>query len=151
EHEAAWKRLVDFVHCETEAKICAQIGHSGAKGSTRVGWQGTDVPLPSGNWPVMAPSAVAWSPENQVPKAMDRADMDAVRDQFVASAEMAERCGFDMLEIHAAHGYLLSSFITPLTNRRTDNYGGSLENRMRYPLEVFRAVRAAWPAEKPIS
>ncbi|MER8402725.1 bifunctional salicylyl-CoA 5-hydroxylase/oxidoreductase [Mesorhizobium sp. M0306] len=151
EHEVAWKRLVEFVHAETEAKICAQIGHSGAKGSTRVGWQGTDVPLPSGNWPVMAASSVPWSPENQVPKAMDRADMDMVRDQFVASAEMAARCGFDMLEIHAAHGYLLSSFITPLTNRRTDTYGGSLENRMRYPLEIFHAVRAAWPAEKPIS
>ncbi|MER9894289.1 bifunctional salicylyl-CoA 5-hydroxylase/oxidoreductase [Mesorhizobium sp. M0119] len=151
EHEVAWKRLVEFVHAETEAKICAQIGHSGAKGSTRLGWQGTDVPLPSGNWPVMAASSVPWSPENQVPKAMDRADMDMVRDQFVASAEMAARCGFDMLEIHAAHGYLLSSFITPLTNRRTDTYGGSLENRMRYPLEIFHAVRAAWPAEKPIS
>ncbi|MDX8453132.1 bifunctional salicylyl-CoA 5-hydroxylase/oxidoreductase [Mesorhizobium sp. VK9D] len=151
EHEAAWKRLVDFVHAETEAKICAQIGHSGAKGSTRVGWEGTDVPLTSGNWPVMAPSAVAWSPKNQVPKAMDRADMDLVRDQFVASAAMAERCGFDMLEIHAAHGYLLSAFITPLTNRRTDDYGGSLENRMRFPLEIFHAVRAVWPAEKPIS
>lgn len=151
EHEVAWKRLVEFVHAETEAKICAQIGHSGAKGSTRLGWQGTDVPLPSGNWPVMAASSVPWSPENQVPKAMDRADMDMVRDQFVASAEMAARCGFDMLEIHAAHGYLLSSFITPLTNRRTDSYGGSLENRMRYPLEIFHAVRAAWPAEKPIS
>ncbi|TPI77264.1 bifunctional salicylyl-CoA 5-hydroxylase/oxidoreductase [Mesorhizobium sp. B2-8-9] len=151
EHEVAWKRLVDFVHAETEAKICAQIGHSGAKGSTRVGWEGTDVPLPDGNWPVMAPSAVPWSPKNQVPKAMDRADMDVVRDQFVASAEMAARCGFDMLEIHAAHGYLLSAFITPLTNRRTDDYGGSLENRMRYPLEVFHAVRAVWPAEKPIS
>ncbi|MBZ9732006.1 bifunctional salicylyl-CoA 5-hydroxylase/oxidoreductase [Mesorhizobium sp. CA18] len=151
EHEVAWKRLVDFVHAETEAKICAQIGHSGAKGSTRVGWEGTDVPLPDGNWPVMAPSAVPWSPKNQVPKAMDRADMDLVRDQFVASAEMAKRCGFDMLEIHAAHGYLLSAFITPLTNRRTDDYGGSLENRMRYPLEVFHAVRAVWPAEKPIS
>ncbi|WP_376702088.1 bifunctional salicylyl-CoA 5-hydroxylase/oxidoreductase [Mesorhizobium sp. ISC25] len=151
EHEVAWKRLVEFVHAETEAKICAQIGHSGAKGSTRVGWQGTDVPLPSGNWPVMAASSVPWSPENQVPKAMDRADMDMVRDQFVASAQMAARCGFDMLEIHAAHGYLLSSFITPLTNRRTDTYGGSLENRMRYPLEIFHAVRAAWPAEKPIS
>ncbi|MET3578445.1 anthraniloyl-CoA monooxygenase [Mesorhizobium robiniae] len=151
EHEVAWKRLVDFVHTETEAKICAQIGHSGAKGSTRLGWQGTDVPLTSGNWPVMAASAVAWSPENQLPKAMDRADMDLVRDQFVASAEMAARCGFDMLEIHAAHGYLLSSFITPLTNRRTDAYGGSLENRMRYPLEVFHAVRAAWPDEKPVS
>ncbi|MBZ9845036.1 bifunctional salicylyl-CoA 5-hydroxylase/oxidoreductase [Mesorhizobium sp. CA5] len=151
EHEVAWKRLVDFVHAETEAKICAQIGHSGAKGSTRVGWEGTDVPLPDGNWPVMAPSAVPWSPKNQVPKAMDRADMDVVRDQFVASAEMAARCGFDMLEIHAAHGYLLSAFITPLTNRRTDDYGGSLENRMRYPLEIFHAVRAVWPAEKPIS
>lgn len=151
EHEVAWKRLVEFVHAETDAKICAQIGHSGAKGSTRLGWQGTDVPLPSGNWPVMAASSVPWSPENQVPKAMDRADMDMVRDQFVASAEMAARCGFDMLEIHSAHGYLLSSFITPLTNRRTDSYGGSLENRMRYPLEIFHAVRAAWPAEKPIS
>ncbi|TIT66999.1 MAG: bifunctional salicylyl-CoA 5-hydroxylase/oxidoreductase [Mesorhizobium sp.] len=151
EHEVAWRRLVDFVHTETEAKICAQIGHSGAKGSTRVGWEGTDVPLDSGNWPVMAASAVAWSPQNQVPKAMDRADMDLVRDQFVASAKMADRCGFDMLEIHAAHGYLLSSFITPVTNGRTDAYGGSLENRMRYPLEIFRAVRAAWPAGKPIS
>ncbi|MER8475860.1 bifunctional salicylyl-CoA 5-hydroxylase/oxidoreductase [Mesorhizobium sp. M1163] len=151
EHEVAWKRLVEFVHAETEAKICAQIGHSGAKGSTRLGWQGTDVPLTSGNWPVMAASSVPWSPQNQVPKAMDRADMDTVREQFVASAEMAARCGFDMLEIHAAHGYLLSSFITPLTNRRTDSYGGSLENRMRYPLEIFHAVRAVWPAEKPIS
>ncbi|UVK43456.1 bifunctional salicylyl-CoA 5-hydroxylase/oxidoreductase [Mesorhizobium sp. AR07] len=151
EHEVAWKRLVDFVHAETEAKICAQIGHSGAKGSTRLGWEGTDVPLTSGNWPVMAASAVAWSPQNQVPKAMDRADMDKVRDEFVASADMADRCGFDMLEIHAAHGYLLSSFITPVTNRRTDAYGGSLENRMRYPLEIFHAVRAAWPAQKPIS
>ncbi|MGB3539818.1 MAG: bifunctional salicylyl-CoA 5-hydroxylase/oxidoreductase [Mesorhizobium sp.] len=151
QHEAAWKRLVDFVHHETEAKICAQIGHSGAKGSTRPGWEGSDEPLETGNWSVMAPSAVAWSPQNQVPKAMDRADMDRVRDEFVASAEMAARCGFDMLEIHAAHGYLLSSFITPLTNRRTDAYGGSLENRMRYPLEIFHAVRAVWPAEKPIS
>ncbi len=150
-HEAAWKRLVNFVHAETEAKICAQIGHSGPKGSTRLGWEGTDEPLPAGNWPVMAASAVPWSPENQTPRAMTRADMDRVRDQFVASAEMAARCGFDMLEIHAAHGYLLSSFITPLTNRRGDEYGGSLENRMRYPLEVFHAVRAVWPADKPIS
>jgi anthraniloyl-CoA monooxygenase len=99
----------------------------------------------------MAASAVPWSPRNQTPRAMDRADMDRVRDEFVAAAEMAERCGFDMAEIHAAHGYLLSSFITPLTNLRTDEYGGSLENRMRYPLEVFRAVRAVWPREKPIS
>ena len=136
---------------ETEAKICAQIGHSGPKGSTQLGWQESDAPLETGNWPVMAASDVPWSPRNQMPRPMDRADMDMVRDQFVASAEMAARCGFDMLEIHAAHGYLLSSFITPLTNRRTDEYGGSLENRMRYPLEVFHAVRAAWPDEKPIS
>ena len=107
--------------------------------------------LKNGNWPVMSASAVPWSPKNQVPKEMDRADMDAVRDQFVASTEMADRCGFDMIEIHAAHGYLLSSFITPLSNRRPDEYGGSLENRMRYPLEVFHAMRAVWPLEKPMS
>ncbi len=151
QHEAAWRRLVDFVHRETEAKICAQIGHSGAKGSTRLGWEGGDEPLETGNWPLMAASDVAWSPHNQTPKAMDRADMDRVREAFVASAEMAARCGFDMLELHAAHGYLLSSFITPLTNKRSDAYGGSLENRMRYPLEIFHAVRAVWPSEKPVS
>jgi anthraniloyl-CoA monooxygenase len=151
EHEIAWKRLVDFVHAETETRICAQIGHSGPKGSTQLGWQQSDAPLAAGNWPVMAASDVPWSPENQLPSPMDRADMERVRDEFVASAEMAARCGFDMLEIHAAHGYLLSSFITPLTNRRLDEYGGSLENRMRYPLEVFQAVRAVWPAEKPVS
>ncbi|QRN80356.1 MAG: SDR family NAD(P)-dependent oxidoreductase, partial [Nocardiopsis sp. BM-2018] len=143
EHEAQWKRIVDFVHRETDAKICAQLGHSGPKGSTQLGWEEIDAPLDDGNWP--------WSPRNQVPRPMDRADMDAVRDQFVASAEMAERCGFDMLELHYAHGYLLSSFISPLTNRREDEYGGSLENRMRYPLEVFRAVRAVWPKDKPIA
>ena len=151
EHEAAWKRLVDFVHRETQAKICAQIGHSGAKGSTQLGWEEDNAPLKQGNWPIMAASAVPWSEKNQMPKAMTRADMDMVRDQFVASAEMADRSGFDMLEIHAAHGYLLSSFITPLTNKRTDDYGGSLENRMRYPLEIFNAVREAWPLRKPIS
>lgn len=151
EHEAAWKRLVDFVHRETDAKICAQLGHSGAKGSTQLGWEEMDAPLPDGNWPLMSASDVPWSPSNQRPRAMGRADMDLVRDQFAASAEMANRCGFDMLELHMAHGYLLSSFITPLTNTRTDDYGGSLENRMRYPLEVFAAVRAAWPDEKPIS
>ncbi|HUD86432.1 MAG TPA: bifunctional salicylyl-CoA 5-hydroxylase/oxidoreductase [Xanthobacteraceae bacterium] len=150
-HEAAWKRIVDFVHGETDAKICCQLGHSGAKGSTQLGWEDMDAPLKSGNWPVMAPSATAWSERNQCARAMDRADMDRVRDQFVAATEMAARAGFDMLEIHCAHGYLLSSFITPLTNRRTDQYGGSLENRMRYPLEIFQAVRAAWPADKPIS
>jgi anthraniloyl-CoA monooxygenase len=151
EHERAWKRIVDFVHAETDAKICCQLGHSGAKGSTQLGWEEMDAPLKSGNWPVMAPSAVAWSERNQRARAMTRADMDCVRDEFVAAAEMAARAGFDMLEIHCAHGYLLSSFITPLTNWRTDEYGGSLQNRMRYPLEIFEAVRAVWPAEKPIS
>ncbi|MCO6391705.1 bifunctional salicylyl-CoA 5-hydroxylase/oxidoreductase [Aliihoeflea aestuarii] len=151
EHETAWKRLVDFVHSETEAKICAQIGHAGPKGSTQLGWEEMDAPLKEGNWPLLAASEVAWSPQNQTPKAMDRADMDTVRDQFVASTEMAARCGFDMIELHFAHGYLLSSFISPLTNKRTDDYGGSLENRMRYPLEIFAAVRAVWPDDKPIS
>jgi anthraniloyl-CoA monooxygenase len=110
-----------------------------------------DAPLADGNWPVLSASDVSWSPRNQRPKAMDRADMERVREQFVAAARMAERAGFDMLELHCAHGYLLSSFITPLTNTRADEYGGSLENRMRYPLEVFRAVRAVWPHAKPIS
>ncbi len=151
EHEAAWKCIVDFVHAETQAKICCQIGHSGAKGSTQLGWQDMDAPLPDGNWPLLSASAVAWSPNNQTPAPMTRADMDNVRGQFVAAAQMAERAGFDMLEIHAAHGYLLSSFITPLTNTRTDEYGGSLENRLRFPLEVFHAVREVWPARKPIS
>ncbi len=150
-HEAAWTRIVDFVHAETEAKICCQLGHSGAKGSTQLGWEDMDAPLPSGNWPLMSASATAWSEPNQTARAMTRTDMDLVRDQFVAAAAMAARCGFDMLEIHCAHGYLLSSFITPLTNRRTDEYGGALDNRMRYPLAIFHAVRAVWPAEKPIS
>ena len=151
EHEAAWKRVVEFVHSETDAKICAQIGHAGGKASTQVGWEDEGMPLKEGNWPILAPSAVPWSPIHQTPKAMDRADMDRVRDEFVAAAQMAGRCGFDMLELHMAHGYLLSAFISPLTNRRTDEYGGSLENRMRYPLEIFQAVRAVWPEEKPIS
>ena len=151
EHEAAWKGIVDFVHAETEAKIAIQLGHSGAKGSTQLGWEEADAPLKTGNWPLVAPSAVAWSPENQTPREMSRADMDRIRDEFVRSTEMAARIGFDWLELHYAHGYLMSSFITPLTNRRTDEYGGSLENRMRFPLEVFGAVRKAWPDGKPIS
>jgi anthraniloyl-CoA monooxygenase len=151
EHEVAWKRLVDFVHAETKAKLCCQIGHSGRKGSTQLGWEEGDAPLGEGNWPVMSASAIPWSGRNAVPKAMSRADMDMVRDQFVASTRMAARAGFDMIELHAAHGYLISSFISPKSNIRTDEYGGSLENRMRYPLEIFAAMRAAWPAEKPIS
>ena len=151
EHEAAWKRIVDFIHAETDAKVAIQLGHSGPKGSTQLGWETMDAPLAQGNWPVMGPSAVAWSPDNQIPREMTRADMDSAREEFVRAAQMAERAGFDMLELHYAHGYLMSPFITPLTNRRTDAYGGSLENRMRFPLEVFAAVRAAWPAGKPIS
>jgi anthraniloyl-CoA monooxygenase len=151
EHEAAWRRIVAFIHAETDAKVAIQLGHSGPKGSTQLGWETMDAPLRQGNWEIIAPSPVPWSPANQVPREMTRADMDAVRDAFVAATEMAERAGFDMLELHYAHGYLLSAFITPLSNRRRDAYGGPLENRMRYPLEVFRAVRAAWPAAKPIS
>jgi anthraniloyl-CoA monooxygenase len=151
EHEAAWKRLCDFVHADTKAKLCCQIGHSGRKGSTQLGWEEGDAPLASGNWPVMSASAIPWGKGNAVPKAMTRDDMARVRDQFVASARMADRAGFDMIELHAAHGYLISSFVSPLSNIRTDEYGGSLENRMRWPLEVFAAMRAVWPAEKPMS
>jgi anthraniloyl-CoA monooxygenase len=151
EHEAAWKRLVDFVHGETQARICVQIGHAGRKGSTQLGWQEMDAPLTEGNWPLLSASAIAWADGNQLPKAMDRGDMDQVRDMFVASTRMAARAGFDMIELHAAHGYLISSFISPLSNIRRDEYGGSLENRMRYPLEIFAAMRAAWPEERPMS
>ena len=151
DHVAAWKRIVDFVHANSRAKICLQLGHSGAKGSTRLGWEGNDVPLETGNWPVMAASDVAWSPVNQLPRPMTRADMDEVRDQFVAAVQMGLEAGFDMIELHAAHGYLLSGFITPLQNNRTDEYGGTFENRLRYPLEVFAAMRAAWPSDRPMS
>jgi anthraniloyl-CoA monooxygenase len=147
----AWRRIVDFVHANSKAKICLQLGHSGAKGSTKLGWEGDNDPLDEGNWPVMAASGVPWSPVNQVPRAMTRDDMDAVRDQFVAAVRLGIDAGFDMVELHAAHGYLLSSFITPLQNKRTDEYGGSLENRLRYPLEVFAAMRAAWPSDRPMS
>jgi len=151
DHEAAWKRLVDFAHAETAAKMCCQIGHSGRKGSTQLGWETMDAPLTAGNWPLLSASALPWQPGNAVPKAMDRADMDAVTAQFVAATEMAARTGFDMIELHAAHGYLISSFISPVSNNRTDAYGGSLANRMRFPLEVFTAMRAAWPAQKPMA
>ena len=151
EHEAAWARLTGFVHTETEAKICCQIGHAGRKGSTRLGWEGMDAPLASGNWDLMAASAMPWSANNATPRAMTRADMDAVKAGFVAAAEMAGRAGFDMIELHAAHGYLISGFISPLSNARDDDYGGSLQNRLRYPLEVFDAMRAVWPADKPMA
>ncbi|MHB9878352.1 bifunctional salicylyl-CoA 5-hydroxylase/oxidoreductase [Pacificimonas sp. ICDLI1SI03] len=151
EHVDAWRRIADFVHAQSKAKFCLQLGHSGPKGSTKVGWEGYDMPLDSGNWPLLSASTIPWAEGNQVPHSMSRKDMDMVRDQFVASTEMAVQAGFDMVEMHAAHGYLLSSFITPLHNKREDEYGGSLENRLRFPLEVFTAMRAAWPGERPMS
>ncbi|MDB5722042.1 MAG: salicylyl-CoA 5-hydroxylase [Alphaproteobacteria bacterium] len=150
-HVAAWRRIVDFVHANSRARFCLQLGHSGAKGSTRLGWEGMDEPLDHGNWPLIAASDVPWSENNARPRPMTRVEMDEVRDQFVAATLMGVEAGFDMVELHAAHGYLLSSFITPLQNKRDDEYGGSLENRLRFPLEVFRAMRAAWPAERPMS
>lgn len=151
EHEAAWKRLIAFIHAQTQAKVCCQIGHSGCKGSTNVGWEGMDQPLASGNWELVSASALPWSSSNAVPREATRTDMDEIKAQFAAAAEMAERAGFDMIELHAAHGYLLSSFISPVSNERADAYGGSLENRLRYPLEVFVAMRAVWPKSKPMS
>jgi anthraniloyl-CoA monooxygenase len=147
-----WKRIVDYVHAHTDCRIALQLGHAGAKGSTRVPWEGEDQPLAQGNWPL-----VSASPQQYVDgvsdwsRAMTRADMERVRDDFVRSTAMAAQAGFDWLELHCAHGYLLSSFISPLTNQRTDEYGGSLENRLRYPLEVFSAMRSAWPEHLPMS
>lgn len=149
--QAAFRRIVDFVHQSSTARIGLQLGHSGPKGSTQLGWEATDEPLASGNWPLLAASTLAYGEHNQVPAAMTRADMDRIRDAFVDSTRRAAEAGFDWLELHCAHGYLLSSFITPLTNLRTDEYGGSLDNRCRYPLEVFRAMRAAWPEHLPMS
>ena len=149
--QAAFTRLVDFVHGSSSAKIGLQLGHSGPKGSTRVGWEGTDEPLEQGNWPLLAASPLAYGPQNQTPAAMTRADMDTLTAAFVASARRAVACGFDWLELHCAHGYLLASFISPLTNQRTDAYGGTLANRCRYPLEVFAALRSVWPQDKPLS
>jgi anthraniloyl-CoA monooxygenase len=151
EHVAAWERIVRFVHEFTGAKICLQLGHSGPKGSTKVMWEGMDVPLDAENWPIVGPSAIRYTPDHQIPTELTRADMNDIREAFVRAAEMALRAGFDMLELHCAHGYLLSSFITPLRNQRRDEYGGTLENRLRYPLEIFGAMREAWPAERPIS
>ncbi len=151
DHIEPWKRIVDFVHSNEGTKICLQLGHSGPKGATKTLSEGADKPLDQGAWQVMAPSPIAWSPENQVPRQMTRQDMDRVRDEFVSAAERAEVCGFDMLEMHFAHGYLMSAFLSPLSNQREDEYGGSLENRLRFPLEVFNAVRERWPENKPMS
>ena len=152
EHTAGWKRIVDFVHNNTDAKIAVQIGHAGAKGATKLAWEGIDKPVETDSW-----SLISASPEqylegvSQTSHEMTRADMDGVKEDFINSTKAANEAGFDWLELHAAHGYLLSSFISPITNTRTDEYGGSLENRMKYPLEVFNAVRAVWPQGKPIS
>ena len=151
EQEAAWARVVDFVHTETDAMIGVQIGHSGRKGSTKLMWEGIDVPLPEGGWDVVGPSPIPYSPANAVPRELTTAELGEIREQFAAAARAAARSGFDLLELHCAHGYLLSSFLSPLANARTDGYGGDLEGRLRYPLEVFDAVREAWPAERPMT
>ena len=151
EHVAAWKRVTDFVHNHSNARMGLQLAHAGRKGSTRLMWEGIDEPLDEGNWPLLSASALPYLPQGQTPRAMDRSDMDDVKRDFVAAAERAEAAGFDMLEVHMAHGYLLASFLSPLTNRRDDAYGGDIAARLRYPLEIFEAVRAVWPQHKPIS
>ena len=151
EQTERWRGIVDFVHADSDARICLQLGHSGRKGSTKLGWEGMDQPLDQGNWDIIAPSPIPWSGENQVPHEASREDMDKVTADFASATERAVACGFDMIELHAAHGYLLASFISPLTNKRNDDYGGDLENRLRFPLEVVDAMRAIWPKEKPMS
>ncbi|MGH8689146.1 MAG: bifunctional salicylyl-CoA 5-hydroxylase/oxidoreductase, partial [Burkholderiales bacterium] len=149
---AAFKRIADFCHANSKAKLCMQIGHAGRKGSTQLGWERMDHPLEAGNWPLLSASPLAYlEGESAAPREMARADMDRIRDDFVRSTKYAHEAGFDMLELHMAHGYLLASFLSPLTNRRTDDFGGSIENRMRWPLEVFRACRETWPKARPLS
>ena len=150
-HEEAWSRLTEFVHTHTDAKICCQIGHSGRKGSTQLGWEVMDAPLARDNWDLVSASAVPWSANNAIPREITVEEMAAIKAEFIAAAEMAARADFDMIELHAAHGYLISSFLSPVSNIRTDAYGGSLENRLRWPLEVFSAMRAVWLSTKPIS
>ncbi len=149
--QAAWTRIVDFAHRHSAAKLCLQLGHAGRKGATKLMWDGIDQPLEDGGWPIVSASPIPYFTQSQVPREMTRADMDAVREDFVAATRRAVDCGFDMLELHCAHGYLLASFLSPLTNIRADEYGGSVANRLRFPLEVFRAMRAAWPADRPMS
>ena len=150
-HVPAWKRIVEFVHANSQARFCMQLAHAGRKGSTKLPWHGTDEPLDEGNWQILSASPIPFKIGSDTPKEMDRADMDRVRDDFVAAAKRADEAGFDMIELHMAHGYLLSSFISPLSNKRADEYGGSLENRLKFPLEVLSAVRAVWPKDKPIA
>jgi anthraniloyl-CoA monooxygenase len=150
-HVKAWKRITDFVHGHSSAKIGLQIAHAGRKGATKRMWEGSDQPLDEGGWPLIAASAIPYRPHSQVPRAMIAEDLARVKADFVRSTELAIVAGFDLLELHAAHGYLLASFLSPLTNQRQDQYGGTLENRLRYPLEIFDAVRKTWPADKPMS
>ena len=151
EQEESWRRVVSFVHERSAAKIGIQLGHSGRKGSTRLMWEGMDDPLPEGNWEVCGPSAIPYRAQSQTPRELGPAELDEIREQFVAAARAAARAGFDVLELHCAHGYLLSSFLSPLANRRADRYGGSLAGRLRYPLSVFDAVRAVWPQDRPMT
>jgi anthraniloyl-CoA monooxygenase len=151
DHEAAWKRIVDFVHANSAAKIGMQLGHAGRKAATKLMWEGSDEPLEEGGWPIVSASPLPYYPHSQVPREITRDETQKVIADYVQAARRAERAGFDMLEIHCAHGYLLASFISPLTNIRKDEYGGSLDNRLRFPLEVFRAVRSVWPPHKPMS
>ncbi|MEM7501263.1 MAG: FAD-dependent monooxygenase [Pseudomonadota bacterium] len=149
---AAWARIVEFAHRNSRAKICAQIGHAGRKGATCVPWDGgIDEPLPSGGWPIVAPSPLPYLEHGAVPQAMTESDMESIAKDFVAAARNADRAGFDMLELHLAHGYLLSSFISPVTNQRTDEYGGDIDGRLKFPLQVVTAVREAWSSRKPLS
>ena len=151
EQEESWRRITGFVHSQTGAKIGIQLGHSGRKGSTRLMWEGMDVPLPDDNWEVCGPSPIPYAAGSQTPRELDSAELDEIKDQFVLGAQAAARAGFDLLELHCAHGYLLSEFLSPLTNRRADRYGGSAAARLRYPLEVFDAIRAVWPQDRPMT
>jgi anthraniloyl-CoA monooxygenase len=151
EQEESWRRITGFAHGRTGAKIGIQLGHAGRKGSTRLMWEGMDVPLAEGNWEVCGPSAIPYTAGNQTPRELGAAELEQIRDQFAAAARAAARADFDLLELHCAHGYLLSSFLSPLTNKRTDRYGGSLTARLRYPLEVLDAIRAVWPQDRPVT
>ncbi len=152
EQQFAWRRIVEYVHTHTDAKIALQLGHSGRKGSTQRGWEAIDHPLPAGNWPLVSASPLPYiEGVSQIPREANREDMRRIKADFVSATRRGIEAGFDWLEFHCAHGYLMSSFISPLTNQRTDEYGGTLENRMRYPLEVFEAMRATWPKDKPMS
>jgi anthraniloyl-CoA monooxygenase len=151
EHVKAWRSITEMIHTRSPARVCLQLGHSGSKGATKRMWEGNEQPLEDGSWEVIGPSPLPFRDGMQVPREMSRRDMDQVREQFVRATRMAIDAGFDMVELHCAHGYLLSAFITPVSNRRTDGYGGSLDNRVRFPLEIFTAMRAIWPASRPMS